>query len=164
MPPSPRLPVHAPPPSYSRSPSYRVFNSISIVLNIMRLFVFFEFHDRMGLVTKTIARVWTDMCKATVMISTTLHPRTQLRKRYTLPRALCFVPRVAPFTHHNHGLPQTTSSSSSSSLSSCSRSLAGTSSGRTVPTSVISSGPCRQEHRGIYLARYFSPCQSMKNR
>ena len=68
MPPSPRLPVHAPPPSYSRSPSYRVFNSISIVLNIMRLFVFFEFHDRMGLVTKTIARVWTDMCKATAVL------------------------------------------------------------------------------------------------
>ena len=68
MPPSPRLPVHAPPPSYSRSPSYRVFNSISIVLNIMRLFVFFEFHDRMGLVTKTIARVWTDMCKDTAVL------------------------------------------------------------------------------------------------
>jgi hypothetical protein len=27
----------------------------------MRLFVFMEFHDRMGLVTKTIGRVWTDM-------------------------------------------------------------------------------------------------------
>ena len=40
---------------------YKLLNSISIVLNIVRLYVALQFHERLGLVTKTISRVWTDM-------------------------------------------------------------------------------------------------------
>ena len=53
---------------------YKLLNSISIVMNILRLFIFMEFHDRMGLVTKTIGRVWTDMCKDFTIIVQTRNP------------------------------------------------------------------------------------------
>ena len=34
---------------------------LSIVLNIVRLYVALQFHERLGLVTKTFSRAWTDM-------------------------------------------------------------------------------------------------------
>eukprot|EP00947_MAST-08B_sp_MAST-8B-sp1_P006222 g6222.t1 len=40
---------------------YKVFNTISIILNIMRLYMNMEFHERLGLVTKTFYRVWDDL-------------------------------------------------------------------------------------------------------
>ena len=40
---------------------YRMTNSVSIILNIVRLFLFMGFHGRLGLVTKTLERVWKDL-------------------------------------------------------------------------------------------------------
>ena len=44
---------------------YKVFNTISILINIIRLFINMQFHERMGLVTKTIVYVWEDLCTVT---------------------------------------------------------------------------------------------------
>jgi len=40
---------------------YKMSNTISILFNILRLFVFMEFHGRLGLVTKTLHAVWEDL-------------------------------------------------------------------------------------------------------
>ena len=44
---------------------YKVFNTISILINIIRLFINMQFHERMGIVTKTIVYVWEDLCTVT---------------------------------------------------------------------------------------------------
>ena len=40
---------------------YKMMNTVSILLNIVRLFLNLGFHERMGLVTATISRVWSDL-------------------------------------------------------------------------------------------------------
>eukprot|EP00947_MAST-08B_sp_MAST-8B-sp1_P006223 g6223.t1 len=51
---------------------YKVFNSISIGLNVVRLFINMQFHSRMGLVTKTIVRVWEDLWHFAILFFVTV--------------------------------------------------------------------------------------------
>ena len=42
-------------------PRYKVSNSVTIVLLIVRLFCILDFHQRLAIITETIREIWTDL-------------------------------------------------------------------------------------------------------